>query len=390
MKKFNIFMILVLAFLLTPVAAFASISVVKPPPRGGTEQAPVVTQAPARPQTQAPAITTSQRTEIEQIPTVVTSPDRSTTTSLQIRTEEKPATVSQSDRNQVATEVVSPKEEQTSIETTVSPSDRGEILVTAPSRDSKTGQTPALIPNCPQEPTTPPTTTDIEQVAERRTFQWQHKGSSCQIELEIPGDVFQWSMGLYDTTIDYYNTRNALRPAKLATMTPETKDLVLATSMYERDRYTPYANEAQNVSLIKTVANELKAQAEGKGYNELETAEYILGFIQSIPYKSEVYMKLPVSTLCDGGDCECKSVLFATILRELEYDTVIVSLKPQVKYEAPGHVVVGILFSQSPEDAMQYYDFAGSSYCAAETTQILPIGEVAGNNWNVIGTYPIR
>ena len=94
---------------------------------------------------------------------------------------------------------------------------------------------------------------------------------------------------------------------------------------------------------IRWVAQELNESAGRDGYDEFETVSFILAFVQSLPYTSDLattgyeeYPRFPVETLVDnGGDCDCKSVLFACVVLIMGYGTVYIN--------PPGHLAVGVL-----------------------------------------------
>ena len=79
-----------------------------------------------------------------------------------------------------------------------------------------------------------------------------------------------------------------------------------------------------------------------EGMNSLQTAGFLLAFIQSLDYQSdsiymgyEEYWKFPLETLCDyGGDCEDTSILYCAIADAMGYDTALLLF--------PGHMAAGI------------------------------------------------
>ena len=94
---------------------------------------------------------------------------------------------------------------------------------------------------------------------------------------------------------------------------------------------------------MQTLADKLNETATQNGYSSYNEVNFILAFVQSIPYKLDNastpyqdYPRFPVETLVDNvGDCKSHSILFATLMLILGYGTVF--LNP------PDHLAVGIL-----------------------------------------------
>jgi ribosomal protein L40E len=113
------------------------------------------------------------------------------------------------------------------------------------------------------------------------------------------------------------------------------------------------------------LAGKLNQTATELGYNSYETISFILAFVQSLPYTSDLvtsgfdeYPRFPFETLVDGGgDCEDTAILFATITLILNYGTVY--LNP------PNHCAVGILGKNLPGYYLTYHD---QLYYYCETT----------------------
>ena len=92
----------------------------------------------------------------------------------------------------------------------------------------------------------------------------------------------------------------------------------------------------------------------GSGLDRLRYAEFVLEFVQSVPYLEDIdtrgsheYWKFPVETLWDGGgDCEDTTFLFGTIMGLSGYRTAFLLFDdhamPAVELDAPGYGI-GIL-----------------------------------------------
>ena len=114
--------------------------------------------------------------------------------------------------------------------------------------------------------------------------------------------------------------------------------------------------------------------AKKEGYDSIATVNFILRFVQSnIVYESDEvskkeveYWRFPVETLVDKqGDCEDTSVLFASIMGALGYDTVLLYY---ILEEDVGHLAVGIHLNGNPGEYVVYTD--GKKYFYCETTTV--------------------
>lgn len=125
----------------------------------------------------------------------------------------------------------------------------------------------------------------------------------------------------------------------------------------------------------KIYADYFTEYAEENNYDEWEKVSLALAFVQSLPYTSDSvttgydeYPRFPIETLVDnGGDCEDTSILLASILRNMDYNTVLLRL--------PDHMAVGVAISEEvitewdKEYSLIYYDDDfGNIYTYAETT----------------------
>uniref|UniRef100_A0A7C2FDK6 Transglutaminase-like domain-containing protein n=1 Tax=Thermosphaera aggregans TaxID=54254 RepID=A0A7C2FDK6_9CREN len=126
---------------------------------------------------------------------------------------------------------------------------------------------------------------------------------------------------------------------------------------------------------LKGLANTLKKLASQEGYGYYDTANFILAFVQSLPYVPDdvstpydEFPKFPLETLIEGGgDCEDTSILYATLLKIIGYDVILVS--------PPGHMMVGVAeYHDQPLTGGWYVEFNGIRYYLAETT---------GEGWRV-------
>jgi predicted transglutaminase-like cysteine proteinase len=125
----------------------------------------------------------------------------------------------------------------------------------------------------------------------------------------------------------------------------------------------------------KVYADYFTEYAQENNYDEWEKVSLVLAFVQSLPYTSDSvttgydeYPRFPIETLVDnGGDCEDTSILLASILRHMGYNTVLIELSD--------HMAVGVAISEevitdwNQDYSLIYYsDEFGNIYAYAETT----------------------
>ena len=126
---------------------------------------------------------------------------------------------------------------------------------------------------------------------------------------------------------------------------------------------------------LQRIANDLKFMAMREGYDDYDTANFILAFVQSLPYVPDdvstpydEFPKFPLETIVEGGgDCEDTSILYVTLMKILGYDIALVSF--------PGHMMTAVhVTSEIPLPSYSYFDVNGRKYYPAETT---------GEGWRV-------
>ena len=118
-------------------------------------------------------------------------------------------------------------------------------------------------------------------------------------------------------------------------------------------------------SFIQNIVEKLNETSTQLGYNSYDQVNFVLAFVQSIPYKPdfnttgyEEYPRFPVETLVDqSGDCDCKAILFATLSLTLGYGTVFIS--------PTDHLAVGVLGNDLHGT---YWTYHNQTYYYAETT----------------------
>jgi hypothetical protein len=152
------------------------------------------------------------------------------------------------------------------------------------------------------------------------------------------------------------------------------------TSPYVQVNYAAHVNSMDPT--VKQAAAAIKADALAMGYDREETLDLALAFVQTpnIQYDLDQnttgfidYARYPIETLVDKvGDCDCKSVLFLSLIQtsELGYDGVLLEYLGN-----PAHMSVGVAGSYndrpyvfSQELYYNYYPYLGKNYYYCETT----------------------
>jgi len=134
-----------------------------------------------------------------------------------------------------------------------------------------------------------------------------------------------------------------------------------------------------NDTYLKRLSHALENISKENGWDALTEANFILTFVQNIPYVSDYpstgfmdYYKFPLETLVEGGgDCEDKSILLATILTILGYDAILFAM--QIEYKGIyGHVAVGLNVEEKSGPFSiylnDYYSYDGKDYYYMEST----------------------
>ncbi|HEY3420106.1 MAG TPA: hypothetical protein VGK23_06095 [Methanomassiliicoccales archaeon] len=142
-----------------------------------------------------------------------------------------------------------------------------------------------------------------------------------------------------------------------------------------------YPNFAAHVNsssdFVRQAASEIKKYAASLGYNQEQTLNLAMAFVQSIPYGLDLnttghveYLRYPVETLVDGvGDCDCTSILLLSLIQtpELGYDGVL--LEYDGSNGDSGHMAVGVAGQFSGMyHTYTYYTFLGVKYYYCEST----------------------
>ncbi|MFH1624926.1 MAG: hypothetical protein ABID54_07195, partial [Pseudomonadota bacterium] len=130
--------------------------------------------------------------------------------------------------------------------------------------------------------------------------------------------------------------------------------------------YSVYVTHPLDDVYIERVVEMIERAAEREGFDDYQTVELAIAFVQGLPYTVDSvtspfdeYPRYPVETLVDGGgDCENTSILLASILSEMGYGVVLLAL--------PEHMAIGVKGSGNRPGT--YWTYEGERYFYIETT----------------------
>lgn len=189
-------------------------------------------------------------------------------------------------------------------------------------------------------------------------------------ELENELDV------IFDTTVTQYYTFTYERDNYYSIVS-----IPLRTYFYYKEKprpssfsgYSSMAADPYDDSLIDGMVRNLEEAAATKNLSKLEKTNFVITFIQSLPYTEDIvttpydeYPRYPVETLFDrGGDCEDTSILTAALLSAMDYDVALLIFKEEQ------HMAVGV---NVPKATGYYWEYQGKRYFYLETT---------GDGWEI-------
>jgi hypothetical protein len=247
-----------------------------------------------------------------------------------------------------------------------------EQVVTTPSRQLSA----QLVPPKWSSPlqaglTIPAYSGDGNQTIDKK-FSWQYDNRSYSWSVSVPAGLLAYDRQINSFMSTYFRSNGNMQAAtnNSPSMTQNMMSMITACSTRGNDNYIVWIDEPYNSAWISSVANSLANSAHSSGYDYYHEADFILSLVGSaIPYKTTTDPELPAQTLVDSGDCKDKSILYASLLKTLGYQVVLLHYSDVVG--DTGHVAVGVALddSQLPQDrSLSYYSFDGLKYYYAETT----------------------
>jgi len=179
-------------------------------------------------------------------------------------------------------------------------------------------------------------------------YEWNYRGSRWEYDAQIPR-----------STYEYFSDKER-------------------TGSYEEYVLNPLDDE-----WMSHVADLFTGWSAEQGWGEWGTVSFALSFVHSMPYTSDKvttgydeYPRYPVETIVDGGgDCEDTCILFASIIREMDYGVVL------LKLQEDAHMAVGVLVAQDVVDNWQrHYPL---TYYTTEEGEIYAYCETTGDGWEL-------
>jgi hypothetical protein len=231
-----------------------------------------------------------------------------------------------------------------------------------------------------------PSLTDGQKL--NKSFSWSYGTTTYKWNIEIPNRVYNYDLAVYSIADSFLNSDlDKQRTILKSTPNAGTKDLLL--SLQSDGNYAAWVNESLNDAYIKNVAKCFSNQAAYDGYDYLHTAEFVQSFVGgALKYKAIDVPQLPAKTLIDGGDSTGKSILLASILKNMSYKVALLRFDPLPGSEV-GHMAVGLALdsSKAPSNASNEsfcYAYEGQNYYYAETTtpgfHIGELGDLSDNS----------
>ncbi len=132
------------------------------------------------------------------------------------------------------------------------------------------------------------------------------------------------------------------------------------------DDYVHYVLSEYDRDCIRSLMQIFRSEDGEQDHSNVETVYNVVSFVQSLDYVQDKdskgqndYVRFPVETLVDGvGDCEDMSILAASILYEMGYGVLLISL--------PDHLAIGVNCTGVSEGS--FYEYGGSKYYYLEMT----------------------
>ena len=151
------------------------------------------------------------------------------------------------------------------------------------------------------------------------SYRWSFEGDAYSVSVEVPVETYEWYVS------NPVNRSPQMRGSFAMASFVTSKDAVIGS--------------------LVDLLNEI---ADSKGFDDVDISNFVLSFVQqNIRYSSdnvskgvEEYWRYPVETLVEKqGDCEDSTILYATIMKKMGYDAVLLFY---VLDDDIGHLATGV------------------------------------------------
>ena len=175
----------------------------------------------------------------------------------------------------------------------------------------------------------------------------------------------------------------------------------LPHDVYGWEDYIKFVTDQADESFFGGIARSLTNGARSYGYNQVETAEWVLNMVRSIPYAPDPepnkdWPRYPIETLWEStGDCEDAAILTAKLWKSMGFDVALLAMI-DIQHMAVGiNIALPSVIYPSP----LYFPFNGKKYYYAEAAGSLErpfearIGEIS-TEWSrsraIVLPVPVR
>jgi hypothetical protein len=175
---------------------------------------------------------------------------------------------------------------------------------------------------------------------------------------------FNWEARHYQITISINNSiYEGTKHSPKEIMTFDKMSLQDNEELY----YNSFINDPTQKQMYSDILKETRKYRTFYRFTDDQYLEFIVRFVQSIPYNDKDPTKFPIETIYENnGDCEDKSMLLAGLLARENYDVRLFKFD-SVFNNTPGHMVVGVRSNN--------FTYPGTSYALIDSTAFTYIGQ---------------
>lgn len=205
-----------------------------------------------------------------------------------------------------------------------------------------------------------------------KTFHWQYGGRDYEVSIDFPADLLNMEREFSQDISDFFYKCNSYQQYIRLTSLPDILKPYYDVSTANMGYFVPWVKATPDNEITDKLANDIRKEAQKASFDSYHTAEFTLSFVGSaVVTRNTLAPQFPLQTLIDGGDCKSKSILLATLLKNMGYKVVMLSYPPATK-DKPGHIAIGIALNDNsiPRSfyGRYYYEHNNIKYFFAETT----------------------